>query len=131
MRLLVDTHVFLWMAMVPTRLSDRVRALLADGTNELFLSDASIWEIAIKYQTGRLELSSEPSLWVPLRVERHYLIELPIKIGHILRGGSLPLHHRDPFDRLLVAQAQIEGLTLVTADARLNAYDVPLVMANG
>ena len=129
MKILVDTHVFLWMAMTPMRLSGRVRALLADTANELFLSDASVWEIAIKYKTGRLELSGEPSLWIPFRVERHYLTELTIRRDHIFRAGGLPLHHRDPFDRLLVAQAQVEGLTLLTADARLSAYDVPVILA--
>ena len=129
MKILVDTHVFLWMAMTPMRLSGRVRALLADTANELFLSDASVWEIAIKYKTGRLELSGEPSLWIPLRVERYYLTELTIRRDHIFRAGGLPLHHRDPFDRLLVAQAQVEGLTLLTADARLSAYDVPVILA--
>ena len=129
MRLLVDTHAFLWTASEPSRLSERVRALIADPTNLLYLSHASVWEIAIKHKTGKLILPNEPSIWVPMRAARHFMSDLPIKIEHVFRAGSLPLHHRDPFDRLLVAQAQVEGLTLLTADSRLSAYDVPVILA--
>ena len=103
--------------------------MIADATSQLYLSHASVWEISIKHKTGKLALPSEPALWVPIRARRHLLTDFPIAIDHIFRAGGLPLHHRDPFDRLLVAQAQIEGLTLVTADVRLKAYDVPLIIA--
>lgn len=106
----------------------RIRAetlgIIADASNTVLLSSASAWEIAIKYAMGRLPLPVPPSEYVPSRMARSGTSGLPVDHRHALHIANLPLHHRDPFDRLLVAQAQLESAVLVTADSQLNAYDV-------
>jgi len=127
LRLLLDTPCFLWLQVRPDRFSEAQLVLLASDENELFLSSASAWEIAIKQGLGRLSLPLPPSTYVPTRMATSGVDGLPVEIAHATRVAELPPHHRDPFDRLLVAQAQLEKLTLVTADAQLEAYDVELV----
>jgi PIN domain nuclease of toxin-antitoxin system len=129
MKLLLDTHVWLWMQVAPERLSPATAALLSDTSNEVLLSAASAWEIAIKYALGRLALPVPPSDYVASRMARSGTAGLPVAHRHALHVANLPPHHRDPFDRLLVAQAQLEGLTLVTADEQLDAYDVSKLRA--
>ena len=129
MRLLVDTQCFLWMTAAPARFSDATRRLLALRTTALYFSAASAWELAIKHALGKLSLPDVPSLYVEDRVRRTRLTPLPIALGHALRVADLPPLHRDPFDRLLVAQAQIEQLAILTADRQLAAYDVEIVKA--
>lgn len=129
MRLLFDTHAWLWMVADPDRLSREAGELLEDAANELYLSAASSWEIAIKVGIGRLRLPERPAKYVPMQIERTGVMPLPIAHGHALRVASLPPHHRDPFDRLLVAQAQLEELAILTADPRFESYDVELVRA--
>ena len=126
MRVLLDTHSWLWMVGEPDRLSEPSRQLLRDPTNELFFSAASAWEIAIKFATGKLRLPRPPATLVAEWVSEDRLGALPILHAHALHAGELPPHHRDPFDRLLIAQARLEGLTLLTADRRLARYDVPI-----
>jgi PIN domain nuclease of toxin-antitoxin system len=126
-KLLLDTHVWLWMVTAPERLAGPVRALLEDGSNELFLSTASGWEIAIKYSLGRLPLPEPPATFIPPRLIRDAVRPLPVELGHALAVAGLPRHHRDPFDRLLIAQAVQEEMALVTADCALAAYDVALI----
>lgn len=126
MTLLLDTQCWLWMQAEPERLNEKTRELLVDPSQELALSAASSWEIAIKYALGKLPLPSTPGRYVPERLRADGIRPLPVSHVHALRVADLPLHHRDPFDRLLVAQAQCEQLTLVSADRILNRYDVEL-----
>jgi PIN domain nuclease of toxin-antitoxin system len=124
LRLLLDTHVWLWAIAEPHRLSASARNALLDETNELHLSAASAWEIAIKWRLGRLTLPEPPESFVPGRLVRDGIRSLPVEQHHALGVASLPAHHADPFDRLLVAQALAEGLTVVTADPAFDAYAV-------
>jgi PIN domain nuclease of toxin-antitoxin system len=126
MRLLLDTHAWLWMQASSKRLSAEARDLLAGPSNELLLSAASSWEIAIKYRLGKLPLPTTPDRYVPKRMRSSGVEPLPITHAHTLRVAELPDHHGDPFDRLLVAQAQLDGLTILTSDAVFAGYDVPL-----
>lgn len=126
MRLLLDTHCWLWMRGEPARLSETSLELLRDPGSELSLSAVSAWEIAIKYAAGKLRLPEPPSIFVERRIQEDRLLALPISHLHALRAGELPPHHSDPFDRLLIAQAQLERLTLLTADRELAKYDVPI-----
>ena len=129
MRLLLDTHVWLWMQAAPSRLRPEAAELIADVSNEVLLSAASAWEISIKYSLGRLPLPVPPSEYVVSRMSRSGTAGLPVEHRHALAVADLPAHHRDPFDRILVAQAQLEGLTLVTADEALRKYDVTTLPA--
>lgn len=129
MRLLLDTHVWLWLQVAPERLSERSLAIVSDSSNELLLSAASAWEIAIKHALGKLRLPSPPGEYVPRRLETSGTTALPVELRHALHVATLPAHHRDPFDRLLVAQAQLERLPLISADPQLAAYDVEVLPA--
>ncbi len=124
MTFLLDTHVWLWMVVAPERLSAAARRLVTSEDNELLLSAASAWEIAIKHALGKLQLPGEPADLVPEWMERTGVTPLPVLHRHALHVASLPAHHRDPFDRMLVAQAQVEELTLLTADRQFERYSV-------
>ncbi len=123
MRILLDTHCWLWMQISPERISAPVRAILVEPDNELYLSAASSWELAIKWSLGKLPLPTPPQEYVPQRMERQAIVTLPVQHRHALHIAGLPQHHRDPFDRLLIAQAQLEKLTLLTADRKFADYD--------
>ena len=125
MRLLLDTHAFLWWCASDSKLSSRAHAAIADADHEVHLSVVSGWEIAIKARLGRLPLPSAPEAFVRSMLERHAFTVLPITMRHALADFRLPVHHGDPFDRLLVAQASAENLTLVTNDALVQRYEVP------
>ena len=125
MRLLLDTHVLLWAAGEPGRLSAEARALVASMDNELHFSTASIWEIVIKRRLGREDFRVEPRALRRGLLENGYR-ELPIVSEHALAVEGLAPVHRDPFDRLLVAQAITEGLTLLSSDERLQQYGAPV-----
>ena len=127
MRLLLDTHAFLWSISAPDRLSGRARRAIEDGANDVFLSAASAWEIAIKAGLGRISLPQDPERFVPDQMAQNSIQPLPVQLGHALKVLVLPDLHRDPFDRLLVAQAMAEGLTLVSGDRRLTGYAVKLL----
>ncbi len=126
MRFLLDTRCWLWLLTEPERIPADSLEALSSPENEIFLSAASTWEIAIKYALGRLPLPHPPQQYVPSRMATSGTAPLPVEIRHTVHVASLPAHHRDPFDRLLIAQAQLENLTLLTADAQLSAYDVEL-----
>lgn len=128
MKLLFDTHVLLWAAASPQRISRKVRMLIENRENALIFSAASIWEIVIKRTLGRRDFRVDPQRVRRRLIENGY-DELPIGGEHVLRVASLPAVHRDPFDRLLVAQAIHEGLVLVTADRALAQYPASVVMA--
>ncbi len=129
MKFLLDTHCWLWLQTEPGRLSDDLLETLAESSSQRYLSAASAWEIAIKYAVGKLPLPEPPALYVPERMRLSRFEELAVTHAHALAVAALPPHHRDPFDRVLVAQAQVEGLTLVTADAAIEPYDAPIVRA--
>jgi PIN domain nuclease of toxin-antitoxin system len=129
MRLLLDTHVWLWQGLAPERLGPRTRAVLEDRKNESFLSVASIWELAIKDEAGKLELPVEFQVYIRTRLVKSEARVLEVSLDHLFVLKSLERRHRDPFDRLLVAQAQVEAMTLVTADERLFAYPAPTLDA--
>lgn len=121
MNLLLDTHVLLWAASAPERLSAKARALLLDSANQLVFSSASLWEISIKNGLERKDFNVDPRrLWRLLLV--HGYRELPITSEHTVAVNELPGLHKDPFDRMLVAQARVEGLTLLTADKAVANY---------
>ena len=123
MRYLFDTHVFLWLAADDPQLTPRVRALFVDSAEECFLSAASVWEMAIKSSLGKLTITTSLAHLVRGGVERGLRL-LDVTADHTYLIESLPFHHRDPFDRLLVAQALHEGMHLVSRDAVLDAYAV-------
>ena len=128
MRILLDTHAFLWWASERgARLSDRGRDLLGDGTNEVALSLASVWEIAIKVGVGRMDLPDAVERYIPERLRHDGFELIPIKLRHAFRAGALPRIHGDPFDRMLVAQAQVEGIPILTADPAISRYDVETI----
>ncbi|WP_131786397.1 type II toxin-antitoxin system VapC family toxin [Protofrankia symbiont of Coriaria ruscifolia] len=128
-RYLLDTQVWLWLLAEPRRLRDDTRDLLTDTANEVLLSAASGWEISIKYRLGKLVLPEPPRSYVPDRMRRTGMTPLAVEHDHVLRVAELPDHHRDPFDRLLVAQAQALDVPLVTADGQLSAYEVKTLPA--
>ena len=127
MRALLDTHVFLWWVLDMPRLSSAGRRILEDGANQLLFSAASAYELTIKARQGRLTLPEPPDSYVPSRLVANGFDALPIELPHALRAGSLPHIHRDPFDRMLIAQAQIEGIPIITADPAIGRYDVETI----
>ena len=127
MRLLLDTHAFLWWVTDDDRLSERAGELIADGANDVYFSAASAWEIAIKAGLGRIRLPDEAWTFTPQQLERNAFQALPVHVAHAVAVIALPDTHRDPFDRILVAQAMSEGLTIVSADPELARYAVPVL----
>jgi PIN domain nuclease of toxin-antitoxin system len=121
--LLLDTHIFLWLQTEPERLGEQL-PLVQDERTVLFLSAASSWEIAVKYQLGKLPLPDAPQRYVPDRMRAIAAQALPVEHHHALGVATLPPLHRDPFDRLLVAQATLEDLTILTADSQVAQYPV-------
>jgi PIN domain nuclease of toxin-antitoxin system len=126
-RALLDTHAFLWWASGAAEYSPAGRAVLSDPQNEILVSAASAWEIAIKVSLGKLTRPTTPERYLPDRLRRHGMLALPVELAHALRVSRLPPIHADPFDRLLVAQAQVEGVPIVTADPAIARYDVDVI----
>jgi PIN domain nuclease of toxin-antitoxin system len=129
MTYLLDTHIWLWLIGEPGRLRPELLAELRDPRTSLLLSAASSWEIAIKWALGRLPLPEPPETYVPSRMRGTGVDGLAIEHAHALRVADLPPHHTDPFDRLLVAQAQVEDFPIVTVDPAFDRYDVTVVAA--
>ena len=127
MKYLLDTSVWLWSLTASHRIRAEARELLARGEEDLYLSAASSWEIAIKWALGKLELPEPAATYVPKRMAKQRLRPLPITHSHALAVSQLALHHRDPFDRLLIAQAQAEGMAILTADLAFRPYDVEII----
>lgn len=113
MNVLLDTHALLWWVTNDPQLSDVAREVIGDSANRVFVSPASVWEMAIKHRTGKLTLPEPPPIYVPDRLLRHGFEPLPITMTHVLQTHPLPFHHRDPFDRLLIAQSIAEDMPLV------------------
>ena len=124
--LLLDTHTFLWWNADDPSLGREARAAIADTASIVFVSAATAWEIATKRASGKLDAPGDVGDWV----QQDGFTELPIAIEHAVLSAELPKHHSDPFDRLLVAQAKIEGLTLVTSDAEIVKYGVEILDAS-
>ncbi|MEX0272131.1 type II toxin-antitoxin system VapC family toxin [Leptolyngbyaceae cyanobacterium UHCC 1019] len=129
MKLLLDTQCWLWWFAQPNRLNQEAIAQIADEANELWLSVASIWEISIKVSIGKLPLPEPVDLYVSSRIAQLSMRSLVITAAHTFQIAALPLHHRDPFDRLLITQAQTEKMTLVSADQIFDRYSVSLLWA--
>lgn len=127
MRLLLDTHAFLWWVADDERLSRRARAAMASEANTCLLSAASAWEVAIKASIGKLDVGGDVARFVGEQVALNRFVALPIGLDQAARVAALPLHHRDPFDRLLVAQALTEDAAIVSADAVFGRYGVKRV----
>lgn len=127
MKCLLDTSVWLWSVGPVERINRKARELLADGKQEIYLSAASAWEISIKMSLGKLRLPDPPEVYVPKRLAAQAIQPLPILHHHALKVYSLPLHHQDPFDRLLIAQAQAEEMVILTADRAFENYDVKVM----
>jgi PIN domain nuclease of toxin-antitoxin system len=127
MNALLDTHAFLWWITDTPELSPRAREVISDGHNQLFLSAASGWEIAIKAKLGRLQLPQNLERFVSEHVSLNAISSLPIQLSHALHVYTLPDHHRDPFDRILVAQSQLEKLPIVTKDPQIARYSVDVI----
>ncbi len=127
MKILLDTHIFLWMFLSPSRISANVELLIKDTNNEIFLSAISSWEIAIKYSIGKLKLPDAPEIYVPDRMKRANLKSLEISHEHTFAIAKLPPIHKDPFDRLLITQANVENFALLSADSVFSKYTVNLI----
>jgi PIN domain nuclease of toxin-antitoxin system len=123
MKLLLDTHTFLWFIDDSSRLSTQARNLL-ESDADLLLSTASLWEIAIKTSPGKLTLAQPYDLFIPEQLGLNSVEELPISLAHLAEVSTLPFHHRDPFDRLLISQAIIESVAIVSADSAFDAYSI-------
>ena len=124
MKLLLDTQAFIWAGLDDSRLGEPARHALTDPANHVFVSAVTAWEIAVKAALGRIRANPDS---VADAIADGQMVELPIAIAHASQAGRLPLHHRDPFDRMLVAQAQVEGARLVTHDKAFAAYDVDVL----
>jgi PIN domain nuclease of toxin-antitoxin system len=126
-RVLLDTHAYLWWVTTPDRLSTRAHALLEDPASEVFFSAASAWEIAIKTSQGKLTLDVSIKRLVVEEPSAQQFAPLPVTAAHAVRAAALPLHHRDPFDRMLVAQAQAEDMVILSCDRQVAQYDSEVV----
>ena len=127
MDVLVDTHAFLWIITESKSLSERARQVFLDDKSRLHLSIASIWEIAIKHKLGKLSLHQSLEVFIPQQLQKNNIDVLDISMGHVLKTTTLPFHHRDPFDRLLIAQALSENWSVLSADEVFDQYSVTRV----
>jgi PIN domain nuclease of toxin-antitoxin system len=127
MKALLDTHAFLWWITDQPRLPHGVRAIIEDGKNEIFVSAATGWEIIIKFQLGRLILPDHPESYLMEQIQRNAFQPLPIQMRHSLHLLALPPFHKDPFDRMLIAQAQFEHLPILTSDKQIARYPVEVI----
>jgi len=128
---LFDTSVWLWSLSAPQRISREGLSVLGRGNEEFYFSAVNSWEIAVKWARGKLPLPEPPASYVPKRMSDQGIRALPITHTHTLAVSKLPAHHWDPFDRLLIAQAQTEGMTILTADRAFRLYDVQIVWCGG
>jgi PIN domain nuclease of toxin-antitoxin system len=124
MKLLLDTHSFLWFTSNDSKLSAVAYAAIRHINNEVFISIATAWEIAIKVSIGKFDLRQPVDVFINEQLERTEIELLNISVAHVAEVSRLPLHHRDPFDRLLIAQAKVEGLALVSVDSKFDAYGI-------
>ena len=126
MHILLDTRVFVWWLMEEPRLKKCVLDRIGDANSVVYISAISIWEILIKSNLGKIKM---PTRGLEEQIRNNGFSALPISVSHALAAGALPMHHRDPFDRMLIAQAQVERLTLITSDTRIKQYKVSVLNA--
>jgi len=126
MNILLDTHAFLWWITDDSQLSTKARELISDSHNTMYWSAASSWEVSIKYALGRLPLPETPEQFLPVELGKNRIESLSVIDVHAFQAGRLPRHHGDPFDRMLVAQAQVESLAILSNDLILTHYDVDI-----
>jgi PIN domain nuclease of toxin-antitoxin system len=126
-KVILDTHTFLWWITDSDRLSARASAILSAPENTLLLSAASAWEIVLKQQIGKIKLPGPAEKYIPSQLTLNRIDTLPISLGHALRLADLPMHHRDPFDRILIAQSIAERVPIVTADPQFAQYTVKTI----
>jgi PIN domain nuclease of toxin-antitoxin system len=129
MRLLLDTHIFLWYITSDSRLPGIARDSIRDTSNEVYLSSVCLWEVLVKHGLGKLPLPEQPEVFLQLQREHHHIASLPLDEDSVLQLSQLPSIHRDPFDRMLVCQAIQHSLILVTVDAVFQRYPVTLLLA--
>lgn len=127
MKLLVDSHALIWSILNDHRLSPRAKRIFREGTDELSVSIVSLWELSIKIAIGKLRTIGSSVAYLRDECEEYGIQIIPLSTSHILRAEALPLHHRDPFDRLLIGQALEEGLSILTNDAQFRSYPVKVV----
>ena len=127
MRALLDTHAFIWWVTDDTRLSSPARSIIVDPGNVLFLSAASAWEIVIKVRLRKLTLPDVPERYIPSRLEMNRFDRLPIQMVHAMHVTNLPDLHQDPFDRILIAQSQVEKVPIITVDSQITQYPVDVI----
>ena len=127
MRILLDTHAFLWMIFGDERLDESIRAQIVHPQNEVFLSVATLWEIAIKVSLGKLDLAIPFEQMMEELLNRYAVRVLPISIAALVAVSKLPFHHRDPFDRLLIAQAIVENIPIISRDSIFSNYPVKII----
>lgn len=130
MKFLIDTHCWIWWFLSPEKLNDESFKHIQNPHHEVILSIASAWEMSIKYGLGKLHLPLPAGDYIPKMLFDQKMSSLPIILEHALRAGELPNHHRDPFDRLIVSQAMVEKIPIMTADAKLKKYDVKIIWAS-
>jgi PIN domain nuclease of toxin-antitoxin system len=127
MRILLDTHIFLWFISGDTRLSTDIRDKICDADNEIYLSSVSIWEAIVKHQLGKLPLPELPETYLPKQRDLHEISSLTLDESSVVQLAKLPPLHRDPFDRMLICQALKNGLTIATVDTAVSAYSVSVL----
>ncbi len=127
MNLLLDTHCWLWALSEPEKLNPQASNLISDSTNKIYLSTSSIWELGIKAQSGKIKLPESFETFVPSRLQVFQTIPLPISASHAMIAATLPLHHKDPFDRMIIAQGQGENLPILTNDGVFRFYDITII----
>jgi PIN domain nuclease of toxin-antitoxin system len=127
MQVILDTNAFLWWVTDDDKLSKAARTIISEPQNTIFFSVASAWEIVIKYQLGKLPLPDPPKLYIPNRVKHYGFIILAIELKEVLRITNLATHHKDPFDRILIAQGQSQKLPIITSDKKFALYDVDII----
>jgi PIN domain nuclease of toxin-antitoxin system len=123
-RVLIDTHIFIWYVQSSDRLPSSVIAMINDGRNDILFSIASVWEMAIKQSSGKLNLGNPYSSFIAEQMRLNSMELLPVRLEHLDLITTLPLHHRDPFDRLLIAQAIVEDIVIISADSAFSLYPV-------
>ncbi|MEH1850405.1 MAG: type II toxin-antitoxin system VapC family toxin [Nostoc sp.] len=127
MKLLLDSHIFLWFISSDRRLSNRFIEIIRNANNDVYLSTISIWKATVKYQLGKLPLPQSPEIYLPIQRERHLITSLPLREDSVVQLSKLPNIHRDPFDRMLICQALQHDLTIVTVDDAIRAYPVKIL----
>ncbi|WPF88378.1 type II toxin-antitoxin system VapC family toxin [Cyanobacterium aponinum AL20118] len=127
MNILLDTHCWLWWLVEPEKLSQTAIATIQNNQNKLYLSVASIWEIGIKYKLGKLDLPISPEILIPQQMQIDKISSLSISVAHALNASILPSYHKDPFDRMLIAQSQLESITIISNDSMFNSYNVQVL----